>query len=197
MNKKQRVRLTTNSNHDTKLNKNNRKLYRRNNNYKINDNHAKIFLLNNLRQLPIIDDTDKKIIELLVANNDNLSISRRLDIPLTTIQRRTRKLFEKGLISTKIELNYEKLGYKRGLLHIYLKKGLMDRIGKTIVEKRGVLYVSVHVGNSDLVTLFVYRDSKDLIETMSAIKEVDGVERVLWSEEVYFIAAPPQKTLFP
>lgn len=144
----------------------------------------------------IIDDTDKNIIELLVANDNNASISKKLDIPLTTIQRRTRKLFEKGLVSTKIELNYEKLGYKRGLLHIYLQKGLMDKIGKNVVQKRGILSVSVHLGNSDLVALFAYRDSKDLLETIGEIKEIEGVERVLWSEEVYFITSSQPNKLF-
>jgi len=142
------------------------------------------------------DNIDKKIIELLIANHDNSYISQKLDIPLSTIQRRTRKLFEKEIISTKVELNYEKLGYKRGLLHIYLKRGQLDKIGKIVVEKRGMLSVSVHVGNSDLVALFVYRDSKDLIETMTNIKEIEGVERVLWSEEVYFIPSPQQNKLF-
>jgi len=143
-----------------------------------------------------IDSIDKKIIELLIANHDNSYISQKLDIPLSTIQRRTRKLFEKEIISTKVELNYEKLGYKRGLLHIYLKRGQLDKIGKIVVEKRGMLSVSVHVGNSDLVALFVYRDSKDLIETITNIKEIEGVERVLWSEEVYFIPSPQQNKLF-
>ena len=142
------------------------------------------------------DNIDKKIIELLIANHDNSYISQKLDIPLSTIQRRTRKLFEKEIISTKVELNYEKLGYKRGLLHIYLKRGQLDKIEKIVVEKRGMLSVSVHVGNSDLVALFVYRDSKDLIETMTNIKEIEGVERVLWSEEVYFIPSPQQNKPF-
>ena len=144
----------------------------------------------------IIDEIDKKIIELLISNYNNASISKKLRIPLSTIQRRTRKLFEKEIVSAKVELNYEKLGYKRGLLHIYLDKGKMENIGKTVVEKKGMLSVSVHVGNSDLVALFVYRDSKDLIETMGEIKEIEGVDRVLWSEEVYFITSPSEKNLF-
>jgi len=164
---------------------------KKNNNIRINNN--KNNYNNNVVNIDIID---KKIIELLLANHDNSFISQKLDIPLSTIQRRTRKLFEKEIISMKTELNYEKLGYKRGLLHVYLKKGQLDRIGKIVVEKRGMLSVSVHVGNSDLVALFVYRDSKDLIETMTNIKEIEGVERVLWSEEVYFIPSPKQNQLF-
>jgi Lrp/AsnC family transcriptional regulator, regulator for asnA, asnC and gidA len=170
------------------------KQYRKNNGLRINNNNNHNNNHNN--NLVNIDIIDKKIIELLIANHDNSFISQKLEIPLSTIQRRTRKLFEKEIISTKIELNYEKLGYKRGLLHVYLQKGQLDRIGQIVVEKRGILSVSVHVGNSDLVALFVYRDSKDLIETMTNIKEIEGVERVLWSEEVYFISPTQQNQLF-
>jgi len=170
------------------------KQYRKNNDLRINNNNNNNNHHNN--NLVNIDIIDKKIIELLIANHDNSFISLKLEIPLSTIQRRTRKLFEKEIISTKIELNYEKLGYKRGLLHVYLQKGQLDRIGQIVVEKRGILSVSVHVGNSDLVALFVYRDSKDLIETMTNIKEIEGVERVLWSEEVYFISPTQQNQLF-
>jgi DNA-binding Lrp family transcriptional regulator len=169
------------------------KQYRKNNDLRIKNNNNNNHHNNNLVNIDIID---KKIIELLIANHDNSFISQKLEIPLSTIQRRTRKLFEKEIISTKIELNYEKLGYKRGLLHVYLQKGQLDRIGQIVVEKRGILSVSVHVGNSDLVALFVYRDSKDLIETMTNIKEIEGVERVLWSEEVYFISPTQQNQLF-
>jgi DNA-binding Lrp family transcriptional regulator len=162
---------------------NSRSIYNNNNN-------------NNNNNKSIIDNIDKKIIELLLSNHDNSAIAKKLKIPLSTIQRRTRKLFEKELVSTKVELNYQKLGYKRGLLHIYLQKGLMEQIGKSIVKKRGMLSVSVHVGNSDLVALFVYRDTKDLIETIGEIKEIEGVDRVLLSEEVYFITSPSEKNLF-
>jgi|SRR5215203_6450228 len=171
------------------------KQYRKNNDLRINNNNNNNNNHHN-NNLVNIDIIDKKIIELLIANHDNSFISLKLEIPLSTIQRRTRKLFEKEIISTKIELNYEKLGYKRGLLHVYLQKGQLDRIGQIVVEKRGILSVSVHVGNSDLVALFVYRDSKDLIETMTNIKEIEGVERVLWSEEVYFISPTQQNQLF-
>src|SRR5215212_7735887 len=108
------------------------KQYIKNNDLRINNNNHHN---NNLVNIDIID---KKIIELLIANHDNSFISQKLEIPLSTIQRRTRKLFEKEIISTKIELNYEKLGYKRGLLHIYLKRGQLDKIGKIVVEKRGM-----------------------------------------------------------
>ena len=90
---------------------------KKNNNIRINNNKN-----NHNNNLVNIDIIDKKIIELLLANHDNSFISQKLGIPLSTIQRRTRKLFEKEIISMKTELNYEKLGYKRGLLHGELSK---------------------------------------------------------------------------
>ncbi|HET8792370.1 MAG TPA: Lrp/AsnC family transcriptional regulator [Nitrososphaeraceae archaeon] len=184
-NKRNKSSSRSNNSNSSKRNSKARLNYNNNNNNNNNNSSKSTF-----------DEIDKKIIELLISNYDNSSIAKKLKIPLSTIQRRTRKLFEREIVSAKIELNYEKLGYKRGLLHIYLEKGMMDNIGKTIVEKRGMLSVSVHVGNSDLVALFVYRDSKDLIETMGEIKEIEGVNRVLWSEEVYFITSPSEKNLF-
>jgi hypothetical protein len=47
--------------------------------------------------------------------------------------------------------------------------------------------VAAHIGNSDLVVLFIYKDSKHLLETISEPKKIRRVERVLWSEEIYFI----------
>ena len=72
----------------------------------------------------------------------------------------------------------------------------MKKIGQIIVERKGMLSVQAHVGNSDLVALFVYRDSKDLLDTMNEIKEIEGIEKVLWSEEVYFIISSQPNKLF-
>lgn len=134
-----------------------------------------------------LDATDHEIIKLLISNYESIAISKRLDIPLSTIQRRMRKLFDQDIVRKKIELNYGKVGYKRGMLHIFLKKGFLDEIGKKIVQLQGILSVSVQVGNSDLVANLVYKDSHDLLDIISDIKSLEGIEKVLWSEEVYNI----------
>jgi hypothetical protein len=51
----------------------------------------------------------------------------------------------------------------------------------------GILSVAVHIGNSDLVALFIYKDTGQLLRTINEAKKIKGVERVLWSEEIYFI----------
>ena len=48
-------------------------------------------------------------------------------------------------------------------------------------------------GNSDLVALFIYKDSKKLLDIISETNLIQGVNRVLWSEEVYFIPMKEDK----
>ena len=134
-----------------------------------------------------VDSLDTKIIELLTFGHNNKQISDKLDIPLSTIQRRTRKLGEKELIVTRIEPNYEKLGFKRGLLHIYLSKGEVDSVGQKVSKMKGIISASVHVGNSDIVGFFIYRNTQQLLNLTSDVKKITGVDKVMWSEEVYSI----------
>jgi DNA-binding Lrp family transcriptional regulator len=104
---------------------------------------------------------------------------------LSTIQRRTRHLFASGIIISRVKLDYEKLGYKTGLLHIYLKNGNINAIAKRINELEGVTSIEIHIGNSDILTNVVYKDGKKLLLLVSEIKNFDGVERIVWSERVY------------
>jgi hypothetical protein len=43
---------------------------------------------------------------------------------------------------------------------------------------------SVHIGNSDIVGLFVFQETQHLLDILSNCKKIEGVERVVWSEEV-------------
>jgi DNA-binding Lrp family transcriptional regulator len=132
-----------------------------------------------------LDDVDMKIIELLTFGKSNKQISAKLEVPLSTIQRRTRKLTEKELIVTRTEPNYEKLGFKRGLIHVYLSKGEIDSVGLKLSKMSGIISASVHVGNSDLVGFFIYRNTKQLLKMTTDVKQIPGVDKVMWSEEVY------------
>jgi Lrp/AsnC family transcriptional regulator for asnA, asnC and gidA len=134
-----------------------------------------------------IDNIDIQIIELLTFGKSNRQISDKLEVPLSTIQRRTRKLGEKEFIITKTEPNYEKLGFKRGLIHIYISKGEIDSVGRKLSNMRGIISATVHVGNSDLVGFFIYRNTRQLLKMTTDVKQIEGVEKVMWSEEVYSI----------
>jgi DNA-binding Lrp family transcriptional regulator len=142
-----------------------------------------------------LDDTDFRIISLLVTNHDNKKISEDLRIPLSTIQRRVRNIMLSGIVTSKVEPNFKRLGIKKGLLHVYLSDGDIKSSTSEVAGMDGVLSASVHVGNSDIVSEFVYEDSEQLVDTISNIKHMNGVDRVLWSEEVYSVPVDPENVL--
>jgi Lrp/AsnC family transcriptional regulator for asnA, asnC and gidA len=140
-----------------------------------------------------IDDIDMKIIELLTFGQSSKQISDKLEVPLSTIHRRKRKLGERELIVTRTEPNYEKLGFKRGLIHLYINKGEIDNVGFKLSKMSGIISASVHVGNSDLVGFFIYRNTRQLLKMTTDVKRIPGVDKVMWSEEVYSIHVDKSK----
>ncbi len=137
------------------------------------------------------DKVDFKIITLLILGYDNKKISSTLKIPLSTIQRRTRIILLSKIINQEYIPNFKILGIKKGILHIYLRDGSLKQRVETISKLDGVLSVSIHVGNSDIVAEFVYDNSECLVDIISEIKHMQGIEKVNWSEEIYKV--PPSK----
>ena len=56
----------------------------------------------------------------MVLNKTNEDISQDFGIPLSTIQRRTRDLISTGYVVSKIQINYQKFGFKTRLIHMYI-----------------------------------------------------------------------------
>jgi Lrp/AsnC family transcriptional regulator, regulator for asnA, asnC and gidA len=121
----------------------------------------------------------------MVNGRNNKQISSQLSIPLSTIQRRVRTLLTKEIITPRVQLNYEKLGLKTGLLHIYLKSGDIDQISKKVYEIDGITSFEIHIGNSDILANVVYKEGKELLKMITTIKKIEGVERIVWSERIY------------
>ena len=132
-----------------------------------------------------VDQKEAKIVGLLVAGYDNKRISSELQIPLSTIQRRTRQILEKELVQHFFKPNYKQLGLKKGMIHVYLADGNMKPTAEKISKMDGITSVAIHIGNSDVVADYVYKDSEQLVDILSSIKKLEGVERTVWSEEVF------------
>ncbi len=131
-----------------------------------------------------MDKTDFRIISLLVLGYDNKKISSTLKIPLSTIQRRTRRILLSEIVKLEYIPNFKMLGIKKGLLHTYLRDGQLRKTAEKISEMEGILSVTIHVGNSDVVSEFVYENSEDLVDIIAQIKQIQGVQQVVWSEEI-------------
>jgi DNA-binding Lrp family transcriptional regulator len=146
-----------------------------------------------------LDKRDQEILRLLLAGKGNRVIATKLRIPMSTVQRRTRKLFERGIVKIKYELDYKRLGFRSGFLHVYLKDGNIQGIADQISKISGMQSTSVHIGNSDIVGLFIFRETQHLLDIISDCKKIEGVDRVVWSEEVMNIPenGVNEKQLFP
>ena len=131
-----------------------------------------------------IDKIDLQILDMLTENRNNKDISKTLKIPLSTIQRRVRKLIEKGLVTSKNYIDFTKFGFKSGYIHIYLSDGNIDFILEKISKLNGINSLEVHIGNSDIIAEAVYRDGRDLLNVIANVKRIEGVQRIVWSERI-------------
>lgn len=134
-----------------------------------------------------IDETDLKLIELMIsspANKNNKQMSTMLGISLSTVQRRLRNLIEKGVIVSRLHVDYEKLGYRTGLIHVYKMNGNSKEIVKTISKLKGITSVENYIGDSDILVSVVYKMSSDLSDIIDSIKHIDGIKGVTWSERI-------------
>ena len=142
-----------------------------------------------------LDRLDYQIINLMTSGLENRAIAEELKTPLSTVQRRTRILLRSEYISQIFQPNYKKLGLKKGLLHVYLRTGDMKKVAEDLLSSDGIMSAGIHVGNSDIVGEFVYEDSDQLVDLISKVKEINGVDRVVWSEEVFLLAGKKHSML--
>jgi DNA-binding Lrp family transcriptional regulator len=132
-----------------------------------------------------LDELDMKIIALLVSGKDNKQIADEVRVPLSTIQRRTRRLFEKNTVRSRIEPNYRQLGYSKGVIHLYINNVDAMAVSQELADVPGVVSVSIHIGNSDIVGEIIYKSSMEVLDLIARCKRIEGVTKVIWSEEVY------------
>jgi DNA-binding Lrp family transcriptional regulator len=121
----------------------------------------------------------------LCSGRDNRQISTQLKIPLSTIQRRTRRIISSGIVNVGVQPNFKRLGLKRGALHVCLDDGDIRKRVTQLSKMDGMISSSVQIGNSDVVSDYAYENTDQLMDTISSIKHMEGVDKVTWSEEVY------------
>ena len=131
-----------------------------------------------------IDESDIQIIKLLIKGDNNKEISSKLHIPLSTVQRRAKRIQKQELVITTTHLNRFKFGYRTGLIHVYCSDKNVQQTAKKMLEFVGVTSVEIHIGNSDILANFAYKESKDLFDVILKIKQMSGIERVIWSERI-------------
>lgn len=136
--------------------------------------------------------TDKKILKALLSSSgstSSLMLSKSLDIPLSTVQRRRKKL-ESDFLEFYYLPKVEKLGWHIALVFITMDSGTATAVGKELLSwEDSVVRVARTMGGEtiDLIVEVVYRDNKELLDICDSIKAIAGVRNIFWTELVAII----------
>ena len=149
-----------------------------------------------------LSDVDRKMLRLLLDSQGNVSshdVSSQLEIPLSTVQRRRKKLEDAYLIKT-YSLDPMKFGYRKIDLLIYTEGGETMNIGKKLLEREEVTYAARTIGEHTIdlrVEVFV-KDNSILLDLLEEVKAMKGVRDVVWTEVIETIGRrnPPNHFVF-
>lgn len=134
---------------------------------------------------------DKKILQLLLTSNgaiSSIAISRKLEIPLTAILRR-RKRLESEFLELAYSLKISNLEWRKADMLITTSKRNACSIGKDLLTHNSITSVSRSTGmhTIHLHAKIVFRNNIELSNLIEWIKSVDGVEDVIWTESVELV----------
>lgn len=135
-----------------------------------------------------LTETDKQILRSLLGSKGRISsveLARKLEIPLTTIQRR-RKRLESEFLEVAYSLKLDKLGWRRADLLVSTYKGVASAIGKELLTHNSITRVCRSIGEHtiDLHAEIVFKNNSELLNVIEWIKSLDGVKDVVWTEPV-------------
>ncbi len=131
-----------------------------------------------------MDETDKKIIELLQQDGrmDDMEIARKTSISHDTVKRRRKKLEDSGYIKIQANINPRMFGYTNVFfLGITLSPGVdVRKIAGKLVSKKESFFVALSLGPTHaLVAACIARDQTDLnklVEELRTWKEIEKIE---------------------
>ena len=134
---------------------------------------------------------DRKVLRLLLDSKGSImshDISQQLDMPLSTVQRRRKRLEEEYLIKH-YSLDPMKFGWRKIDLLIYTEGGETMKVGKQLLEREEVTYAARTIGEHTIdlrVEVFV-KDNGVLLNLLEDVKAMKGVRDVVWTEVVEVI----------
>ncbi len=131
---------------------------------------------------------DRQILGMIVSSKrpvSSVQISRKLGMPLTTVQRRRKKL-EEVYLESRHELRIDRLGWKTGHVFVSVAAASPAEVGKAILGMPGVISaVRVISGNKiDIIAMVAFRSTAELAEIIGRIRSTAGVQEVSWSEVI-------------
>ena len=112
-------------------------------------------------------------------------MSKKLEIPLTTIQRR-RKRLEKEFLEEGYTLLLEKFGWRRVDFFISTSDGKTDALANDLLSMNQVTAVEKSIGEHtiDLRVETIVKDNHEILDLLETLQAMDGIRDAVWSEIV-------------
>ena len=131
---------------------------------------------------------DKEILKVLLDPDGNVStrtLAQRIAVPLSTVQRRRRRL-ESKYLDISYTLKLKNLGIRRIDFFLSTTGGNTSDIGSELLKNDAVVSVSRSVGEHtiDLRVDAVIKDNGELLRLLEMMKAMRNVRDVIWSEIV-------------
>ncbi|HEY6882453.1 MAG TPA: Lrp/AsnC family transcriptional regulator [Nitrososphaeraceae archaeon] len=136
----------------------------------------------------LLDSIDIKIISELVRQPDisSLSLSKKIDIPLSTLQRRRARI-EKAILKRDYTFNYKAFGGRVGDLIIAVDKGKSKEIAQSLLKKykNNIVSCDTRINSEHNISAhIIYKNTEELYDLIESIKTMEYVDGVHWSEMV-------------
>jgi DNA-binding Lrp family transcriptional regulator len=141
--------------------------------------------------LKLLDNINIKIVSELVRQPDisSLSLAKKLDIPLSTLQRRRARI-EKAILRKKYTFNYKAFGGRVGDLIVNVDKGKSKEVAQSLLKnyKNNVVSCDTRINSMHNVSArIIYKNTEELFHLIETIKTTDYVTGVQWSETVEIV----------
>ena len=158
---------------------------------KNNNRNGDLYYSSPKQLLKLLDRDNVKIISELVNDPamSSINLSRKLDVPLSTIQRRRARL-EKSLLKRTYTFDYKAFGGREGDLIINVDKGKSKEVAQYLLKnyKNNITFVHTRINSSHNVSAhIVYKDTQELHELIESVRTMDYVTGVQWSEMVELV----------
>ena len=136
----------------------------------------------------LLDNINIKIVSELVRQPDisSLALSKKLDIPLSTLQRRRARI-EKVILKRNYTFNYKAFGGRVGDLIVNVDKGKSKEVAQILLKKykNNIVSCDTRINSMhNVAARIIYKDTEELFEIIESIKTMDYVDGVQWSEMV-------------
>jgi DNA-binding Lrp family transcriptional regulator len=142
-----------------------------------------------LTKAPRLSDIDKKILKALLSSAGTVSsatISDELGIPLSTVQRRRRRL-ESHLVDKSYTLRAESFGMRTAELFISTKNGSASTMANKLLALGAMIDSVVRVigdSSTNIILDVRFRTNSELLRVIEQIRSLNGVVAVSWIERI-------------